>query len=208
MAARVHGKSGRPSTICSSSRPALFTCRQPPHVDFDPAFYERLKATGLKAKLCWEAECEHLENNTRPIMTWDHWPEAWETADLTDYRTEFVTGREACQWIVDTLNGPEPAAIWGLSDGDVAWWCYDALAKLPDVDRHWLDQLAATSGLYPEDRDKLWPLFDEAFECVLISWVESSSRGHEDAGTSRVQHPRSRRRRDFPIARNKSSCNL
>ncbi|MEO2016733.1 MAG: hypothetical protein ABGZ53_20445 [Fuerstiella sp.] len=73
-----------------------------------------------------------------------------------------MSGREACQWIVDTLNGPEPAAIWGLSDGDVAWWCYDALAKLPDVDRQWLDKLAATSGLHPEDREELWPLFDEA----------------------------------------------
>ena len=53
-------------------REALFTCRQPPHVDFDPAFYERLKTTNLKVKLCWDAECEHLENDTRPIMTWDH----------------------------------------------------------------------------------------------------------------------------------------
>ena len=143
-------------------REALFTCRQPPHVDFDPAFYERLKTTNLKVKLCWDAECEHLENDTRPIMTWDHWPESWETADLSEYRAGFLTGREACQWIVDTLNGPKPAAIWGLSDGDVAWWCYDSLAKLPDVDRHWLDKLAATSGLHLEDRDELWPLFDEA----------------------------------------------
>ena len=143
-------------------REALFTCRQPPYVDFDPAFYERLKATGLKVKLCWDAECEHLENDTRPIMTWDHWPEPWETADLCDYRAGFLTGRDACQWIVETLNGPEPAAIWGLSDGDVAWWCYDALATLPDVDKVWLDKLAATSGLHPEDRDELWPLFDEA----------------------------------------------
>lgn len=133
-----------------------------PYVDFDPAFYERLKATNLKVKLCWDAECEHLENDTRPIMTWDHWPKSWETTELSDYRDGFLTGQEACQWIVDTLNGPEPAAIWSLSDGDVAWWCYDALAKLPDVDRHWLDQLAATSGLHPEDRDELWPLFDEA----------------------------------------------
>ena len=143
-------------------REALFTCRQPPYVDFDPAFYERLKSTGLKVKLCWEAECEHLENDTRPIMTWDRWPESWESADLSDYRAGFLTGRVACQWIVDTLNGPEPVAIWGLSDGDLAWWCHDALAKLPDIDRHWLDQLAATSGLHPEDRDELWPLFDEA----------------------------------------------
>ena len=95
-------------------------------------------------------------------MTWDHWPESWEATDLHDYRAGFLNGRDACQWIVVTLNGPEPAAIWGLSDGDVAWWCYDALAKLPDVDRHWLDQLAATSGLHSEDREELWPLFDEA----------------------------------------------
>jgi hypothetical protein len=44
----------------------------------------------------------------------------------------------------------------------VAWWCYDALARLADVDRHWLDDLAYTSGLHPEDREALWPLFDEA----------------------------------------------
>jgi len=141
---------------------SLFTCRQPPYVDFDPAFYERLKATGLQAKVCWDAECQHLENDTRPIMTWDHWPEFWETTDLTEYRAGFLTGRDACQWIVDTLNGPEPAAIWGLSDGDVAWWCYDALARTPGIDRHWLDALALTSGLHPEDRDELWPLFDAA----------------------------------------------
>ncbi|GIX05063.1 MAG: hypothetical protein KatS3mg114_0932 [Planctomycetaceae bacterium] len=143
-------------------REALFTARQQPYVDFDPAFYERLKATGLQAKVCWDAECQHLENDTRPIMTWDHWPESWETTDLTAYRAGFLTGREACQWIVDTLNGPEPAAIWGMSDGDVAWWCYDALARTSGVNRHWLDALALTSGLHPEDRDELWPLFDEA----------------------------------------------
>jgi hypothetical protein len=143
-------------------RDAVFTARQQPYVDFDPAFYERLKGTNLQAKVCWDAECRHLENDTRLIMTWDHWPESLETADLTAYRAGFLTGREACRWIVETLNSPEPAAIWGLSDGDVAWWCYDALARTPDVDRHWLDTLASTSGLHPEDRDELWPLFDEA----------------------------------------------
>jgi len=151
-------------------REALFTCRQPPHVDFDPAFYERLKSTRLKAKLCWDAECQHLENDTRPIMTWDHWPEAWETSDLTDYRAGFLTGRDACQWIIDTLSGDESAAIWGLSDGDVAWWCYDALARLPDINMRWLDELTATSGLHPEDRDELWPLFDEACRNAL-AWL-------------------------------------
>ena len=75
------------------------------------------------------AECQHLENDTRPIMTWDHWPKAWETTDLTAYRAGFLTGRDACQWIVDTLNGPEPAAIWGLSDGDIAWWCYESVVR-------------------------------------------------------------------------------
>lgn len=44
----------------------------------------------------------------------------------------------------------------------MAWWRYDTLAKLADVDHQWLDKLAATSGLHPEDRDELWPLFDEA----------------------------------------------
>lgn len=143
-------------------REALFTARQQPYVDFDPAFYERIKATGLQAKVCWDAECQHLENDTRPIMTWDHWPEPWETTDLTEYRAGFLTGRVACRWIVETLNGPEPVALWGLSDGDVAWWCFDALSRTPGVDRHWLDALALTSGLHPADRDELWPLFDEA----------------------------------------------
>jgi hypothetical protein len=154
-------------------RDAVFTARQQPYVDFDPAFYERLKGTNLQAKVCWDAECQHLENDTRPIMTWDHWPEAWETSDLTEYRSGFLTGREACQWIVNTLNGPEPTAIWGLSDGDVAWWCYDALARTPGVDRRWLDALALTSGLHPEDRDELWPLFDEACRNALHWLVQS-----------------------------------
>ncbi|WP_231739978.1 hypothetical protein [Thalassoglobus polymorphus] len=39
---------------------SLFTCQQPPY-DFDPAFYERLKHTGYQSKLCWDAECEHLD---------------------------------------------------------------------------------------------------------------------------------------------------
>lgn len=164
-------------------RDALFTARQQPYVDFDPAFYERLKASGLQAKVCWDAECQHLENDTRPIMTWDHWPESWEMIDLTAYRAGFLTGRDACQWIVDTLNGAEPAAVWSLSDGDVAWWCYESLVRslesggkekpgasplapdsgLPSPDSVcWLDALALTSGLHPEDRDELWPLFDEA----------------------------------------------
>jgi hypothetical protein len=47
-------------------------------------------------------------------------------------------------------------------EGDVAWWCYDALVRTPSVDRRWLDALALTSGLHPEDRDELWPLFDQA----------------------------------------------
>jgi len=33
---------------------------------------------------------------------------------------------------------------------------------LPDVDREWLDRLALTVGLHPEDREELWSLFDEA----------------------------------------------
>lgn len=154
-------------------REALFTARQRPYVDFDPAFYERLKSTGLQAKLCWDAECQHLANNEEQIMLASHWPEKWETLDLTEYRSNMLHGREACEWIVKTLNGSEATAIWGLSDGDVAWWCYDAIARelkeamkaegpnAPDYLR-WLRFLADTSGLHPEDRDELWPLFDQA----------------------------------------------
>lgn len=79
--------------------------------------------------------------------------------------------------------GSRHRAIWGLSDGDFAWWCYESLVRslesgagrpqatsprapdsgLPSPDSiHWLDALALTSGLHPEDRDELWPLFDEA----------------------------------------------
>ncbi|MFV0443967.1 MAG: hypothetical protein ACK5Q5_10390 [Planctomycetaceae bacterium] len=36
------------------------------------------------------------------------------------------------------------------------------MARLPNVDREWLDRLALTTGLHPEDRELLWPLFDEA----------------------------------------------
>ena len=100
-------------------------------------------------------------------------------------------GREACEWIVKTLNGPEPAAIWGLSDGDVAWWCYDALARelkermkaegpnAPDYLR-WLKFLADTSGLHDEDRDELWPLFDQACRnsphWLVQHWWEPAER--------------------------------
>ena len=154
-------------------REALFTARQQPYVDFDPAFYERLKSTGLQSKLCWDAECQHLANNEEQIMLISNWPSEWEVLDLTEYRTNMLHGREACEWIVKTLNGSEPAAIWGLSDGDVAWWCFEALARelkeamraegpnAPDYLR-WLKFLADTSGLHDEDREELWPLFDQA----------------------------------------------
>lgn len=103
----------------------------------------------------------------------NHWPESWESLELTEYRSGMLHGREACEWIVKTLNGSEPAAIWGLSDGDVAWWCHDALARElkeamktegPNASDYlrWLKFLADTSGLHPEDRDELWPLFDQA----------------------------------------------
>lgn len=172
-------------------REALFTARQQPYVDFDPAFYERLKSTGLQAKLCWDAECQHLANNEEQIMLSCHWPKSWETLDLTEYRSNMLHGREACEWIVKTLNGPEPVAIWGLSDGDVAWWCYDALARelkesmkaegpnSPDYLR-WLEFLADTSGLHPEDRDELWPLFDQACRnsphWLVQHWWEPAER--------------------------------
>jgi hypothetical protein len=100
-------------------------------------------------------------------------------------------GREACEWIVKTLNGSEPAAIWGLSDGDVAWWCYDSLARelreamktegpnAPDYLR-WLKFLADTSGLHDEDRDELWPLFDQACRnsphWLVQHWWEPAER--------------------------------
>lgn len=154
-------------------REALLTARQQPYVDFDPAFYERLKTTGLQAKLCWDAECQHLANNEEQIMLSAHWPQSWETHDLAEYRSNMLHGREACEWIVKTLNGSEPAAIWGLSDGDVAWRCYDALARelkeamkaegpnAPDYLR-WLKFLSDTSGMHDEDRDELWPLFNQA----------------------------------------------
>lgn len=172
-------------------REALFTARQQPYVDFDPAFYERLKSTGLQAKLCWDAESQHLSNNEEQIMLSAHWPEKWETLDLTEYRSNMLHGREACEWIVKTLNGPEPAAIWGLSDGDVAWWCYDALARelketmksegldAPDYLR-WLKFLADTSGLHDEDRYELWPLFDQACRnsphWLVQHWWEPAER--------------------------------
>ncbi|GIX04880.1 MAG: hypothetical protein KatS3mg114_0749 [Planctomycetaceae bacterium] len=37
-------------------------------------------------------------------MTWVHRPESWETTELTAYRGGFLTGHEACQWIVDTFK--------------------------------------------------------------------------------------------------------
>lgn len=44
-------------------------------------------------------------------MLSNHLPRSWETRDLTEYRSNILYGREAYQWIVKTLNGPEPAAI-------------------------------------------------------------------------------------------------
>jgi len=48
-------------------RSAVFTAVQPPYVDFDPAFYQRLKRTGLKAKVRWDVECQHLEKGHRHV---------------------------------------------------------------------------------------------------------------------------------------------
>ena len=45
---------------------AVFTCRQPPHFDFDPAFYERLQGPGRKVKMNWDCPCEHLSGAPEP----------------------------------------------------------------------------------------------------------------------------------------------
>jgi hypothetical protein len=143
-------------------REALFTAKQPPYLDFDPAFYARLNKSGLSAKLCWDVECQHLEEGSGPVMVYDRWPAQWRQIELDTYRSSFICGRDACQWIVDTFNGTHPTAILSLGDGDVAWWCYDALARMPDVSRYWLEELATATGLKWHDRETLWPLFDDA----------------------------------------------
>lgn len=41
---------------------AVFTCRQGPHFDFDPAFYQRMQGPGRKVKINWDCPCEHVEH--------------------------------------------------------------------------------------------------------------------------------------------------
>lgn len=107
---------------------------------------------------------------SEPIMMPEHWPTAWQSIDLTVYRSGMLYGPAAAGWIAATLTGPDPAAVWGLSDGDIAWWAWDALAANSEIDRFWLDCLANTSGLHFSDRDRLWPLFDEACQ-ASIAWT-------------------------------------
>lgn len=97
-----------------------------------------------------------------PIMVPQHWPAAWQQTDLSDYREGFLVGRQAADWIVNTLKGPQPAAIFALADGDLAWWCYEQLLRAPGIQRHWLDCLERTSGMNRRDFEVLGEEFEQA----------------------------------------------
>jgi hypothetical protein len=97
-----------------------------------------------------------------PILVPEHWPTEWQETDLSEYRAGFLSGRDATGWIYETLRGPEPAAVWGLADGDVAWWCYDHLAQIPAIQQDWLERLAEASGIHGEDREQFLDAFEEA----------------------------------------------
>lgn len=44
----------------------VFTCRQSPHFDFDPAFYERLQGPGKQVKMNWDCRCDHVSVTQEP----------------------------------------------------------------------------------------------------------------------------------------------
>ena len=106
--------------------------------------------------------CQPLENDLRPCMLEDHWPESWENIDLTTFRSNMMSGSDVENWILAAMTSRDPIAIASLGDGDVAWWCLDSICQQAEVDRHWVNVLALTSGLHPQDRATLWQLFDEA----------------------------------------------
>lgn len=158
-------------------RSAVFTAMQEPHKDFDPAFYSRLPA-GKQAKICWSVECRHLGDGRGPVMRAENWPDDWRVTDLSEYRASFLSGREACQWIADGFNGRDPFTFISLGDGEIAWWQQDRLAAMRGVSRHWLRELATSTGLHESDREALLPLFHEALHHathwpVQFNWPEA-----------------------------------
>ena len=104
------------------------------------------------------------------ILVPEHWPAEWLETDLAEYRAGFLTGEGGTRWIHETLLGPEPAGVWCLADGDVTWWCYDRLAEVPTIQRHWLDCLDRMSGMSAEDRVRLGDAFDEAAQAAT-AWL-------------------------------------
>uniref|UniRef100_A0A7C4QQG1 GT-D fold-like domain-containing protein n=1 Tax=Schlesneria paludicola TaxID=360056 RepID=A0A7C4QQG1_9PLAN len=58
------------------------------------------------------------------------------------------------------------SGAWSLERSGIRrhpFWLQTPVSRLQTPDYlQWLDALALTSGLHPEDRDELWPLFDEA----------------------------------------------
>lgn len=97
-----------------------------------------------------------------PIVVPEHWPTAWVEMDLSAYREGFLVGREAAEWIFQTLSGPEPIAVWALADGDVCWWCYEELRSAAGIQPLWLDRLDRTSGLGRRDTERLGEAFEQA----------------------------------------------
>lgn len=89
-------------------RQSVFTSQADPR-DFDLAFYQRLKQTGLEARIDWRCECEHRETNAETNQG------KWDTLITGEQRPfgDEVTYHRAAQFLADC----EQIEDWGCGFG-------------------------------------------------------------------------------------------
>ena len=95
-----------------------------------------------------------------PIMSWEHWPQAWQSFDLTDYHHGCLSGAAAHAWLTQALRQRNPFSLCNLSDGDIAVWVYHELLTVPEIQVEWIQKLADTNGISRLEDRFLWPLLD------------------------------------------------
>jgi|GEM_PF-2082117 len=110
-----------------------------------------------------------------PILSWSHWPPAWQEMDLVSYRAGHLAGGPAHDWLEAQFRRTDPMLIYSLSDADVGLWAYQQLAVMPGVQQEWLDKLCYTTGCFRGHDRLLWPLIDAALEkcdawLVQMNW--------------------------------------
>ncbi len=113
-----------------------------------------------------------LKPDTDPsaILSWHHWPQKWQSIDLTTYRHGALGGEEAHAWFTEALRKRNPLSLCNMSDADIALWAYRELLTLPEVQPIWLNRLIHTTGVTHDHDQFLWPLLDIAYQ-ETSTWI-------------------------------------